>query len=45
MLALYDEFNMTNMTLTDNMHGGYENVSDIIFAEWHIFMFLIFDLY
>jgi hypothetical protein len=36
MLASYDEYH------TYWQNGGYKKISDIIFAEWHIFMFLIF---
>ena len=32
MLALYDEFD------TYWQNGGYKKISDIIFAEWHIFI-------
>jgi hypothetical protein len=32
MLALYDEFD------TYWKNGGYKKISDIIFAEWHIFI-------
>jgi hypothetical protein len=32
MLALYDEFD------TYWQNGGYKKISDIILAEWHIFI-------
>ena len=35
---------MTNYDEYDTYwkNGGYKKISDIIFAEWHIFIFLIF---
>ncbi len=36
---------MTNYDEYDTywQNGGYKKISDIIFAEWHVFIFLIFD--
>ena len=34
---------MTNMTLTGKM-AAIKKISDVIFAEWHIFIFLIFGV-